>query len=610
MNSRGYDDGLMPPNEAIPVHGTNLVDTRRYSPEVDTNANLENESEPLISSSKINHPGKSHRQLGTKISASDPYNNVSQNRLGERNNIDQRHEDSEQYSGQNERLETRQKYLSFLRNWRWFLHLVIFINILFLVCVFASEFFVELFPPSSRNESFDNFVLLVIALSGNCFNVWFTDIGLLSTIDCKINTLLFVVPIIDILILSSTQYTRYRMSGLTLAVFSWLILTFALNLIQSYKLKGYVNQLNGIFNQNRHTMKEWSIIGFRNSCKIILLLLLILNTLNTLLFTIDTHNMNKPNRYFFIGQDHRRTIHLRCYGLDNVDSTQPIIIYEHGGEETSYKSGRWLEELYLLGHVERICMYDRVGYGLSDSVSTPWSLKDSSEALRYALVEDMKLNGPFLVIGYDYGGLVARTFVGDNRELCSGLMLIESWHEELLKKNYLSRLFPGDGRDDDDGNDKGSLSDSQLSLRLIEKEIGKRKGYKIWWHGFWSVIGLNSHYSWLIKRRGSSERLVGKDMIYEGKFLRTKFAETLTSSLLSYRDILQSNEKIRNVKLSVVSSKEMIKKSSLWGDWQRQLTKISTKVKEWKIVDGEHEFFENSNAKELVQAVLLRLLKE
>lgn len=606
MNSRGYDDGLMPPNEAIPVHGTNLADTRRYTPEVDTNVNLENESEPLISTSKINHPGRSHRELGTKTQVSSSYNSSSGNKTNERNNIQQRTEDFEQYSGQDERSETRQKYLLFLRNWRWLLHFTIFVNILFLVYIFVSDFFVELFPPSSRNESFDNFVLLTIALSGNCFNVWFTDIGLFSPIDYKINTFLFAIPIIDLLILSSTQYTRCRINNLTLAVFGWLILTFTLNLIQSYRLKCYVNELDGVFDKNRHTMKEWLIIGFRNSCKIILLLLLTLNTLNALLFTIDTHNVDKSDHYFYISQDHRKTIHIKCYGLDNVDSTQPIILYEHGGEDTFYTSGKWIEELYLLGHVQRICMYDRVGYGLSDSVSMPWSLKDSSEALRYALVEEMKLDGPFLVVGYDYGGLVARTFVGDNRELCSGLMLVEAWHEELLKKNYLSRLFPGDSH----GDDKGSLSDSQLSLRLIEKEVGKRKGYKIWWHGIWSTIGLNSQYSWLIKHRGSSERLVGKDMIYEGKFLRTKLAETLTSSLLSYRDILKSNERITNIKLSVVSSKEMIKKSSLWGDWQRQLTKISTKVKEWKIVDGEHEFFENSNGKELVQAVLLRLLEE
>ena len=606
MNSRGYDDGLMPPNEAIPVHGTNLADTRRYTPEVDTNVNLENESEPLISTSKINHPGRSHRELGTKTRVSSSYNSSSGNKTNERNNIHQRTEDFEQYSGQDERSETRQKYLLFLRNWRWLLHFTIFVNILFLVYIFVSDFFVELFPPSSRNESFDNFVLLIIALSGNCFNVWFTDIGLFSPIDYKINTFLFAIPIIDLLILASTQYTRCRINNLTLAVFGWLILTFTLNLIQSYRLKCYVNELDGVFDKNRHTMKEWLIIGFRNSCKIILLLLLTLNTLNALLFTIDTHNVDKSDHYFYISQDHRKTIRIKCYGLDTVDSTQPIILYEHGGEDTFYTSGKWIEELYLLGHVQRICMYDRVGYGLSDSVSMPWSLKDSSEALRYALVEEMELDGPFLVVGYDYGGLVARTFVGDNRELCSGLMLVEAWHEELLKKNYLSRLFPGDGH----GDDKSSLSDSQLSLRLIEKEVGKRKGYKIWWHGIWSTIGLNSQYSWLIKHRGSSERLVGKDMIYEGKFLRTKLAETLTSSLLSYRDILKSNERITNIKLSVVSSKEMIKKSSLWGDWQRQLTKISTKVKEWKIVDGEHEFFENSNGKELVQAVLLRLLEE
>lgn len=608
MNSRGYDDGLTPPNEAIPVHGANLIDTGMYTPDVDTNMNLEDESEPLISKSKINHPGKSPRELGTKLSDSTPYNSLSTNRQNGSGNIGQRNEDSEQYAGQDGRSNIYQRYLSFLRNWRWFLHLVIFISVLFLVCVFVSDFFIELFPPASRNESFDTFVLLTVALIGNCFNLWFSDIGLFSQIDLKMNLLLVAIPVFDFLILSSSEYTRHRMNFLTLTVFGWLILTFILDLVQSYKLKGYFDQLHGTFSQNRHTMKEWLMIGFHNVCKIIILLLLTLNTLKILLFTIDTHNVNNSNYNIYIDQNHRKTMHIRCYGLDNADSTQPIILYEHGGEDTSYKSGKWIEELYFLGHVERICMYDRVGYGLSDSVSMPWSLKDSSEALRHALVDEMKLGGPFLVVGYDYGGLVARTFVGDNRELCSGLMLVESWHEELLKKNYISRLFPGDG--DDDGANKDSLSDGHLSLRPIEREIGKRRGYNIWWHGLWSTIGLNSYYSWVVKRRGSSERILGKDMKHEGKFLRTKFAETLTSSLLSYRDILQSNERITNIKLSVVSSKEMIKKSSLWGDWQRQLTKISNKVKEWKIVDGEHDFFENSNAKELVQAVLLRLLEE
>lgn len=620
MDSKSYDGGIASPNEAFPIHEENILETgkstvdsedeRNVNPPVTSNVSHKDESEPLISNSKVNRPSKSHREFGVQSKNGSGYNTLQGNdRSGKAplNPNGTTNTDPERYAQQELSFKIHKEYRLFLNNWKWFLSLVVLINTLFLVGVFVSEFFIELIPPASRNESFENVFLLFIALIGNCFNLWFNDIGLFSQWDFRIDMFLISVPVVNFLILSMAYYTRKRMNFLTMSVFGWLVLTFGLSLMQSYKLKDYITELHGDDNGNRHTMKEWITIGFRNTCKIGMLILLFLITLNSILFTIDTHNLNDTNHYTYIDPAHKRSIHLRCYGVDKEDSQQPIVLYEHGGEDTSYKSGRWIEELYHLGHIDRYCIYDRVGYGLSDSVSAPWSLKDSSEALRYALVEEMKLKGPFTVVGYDYGGLVARTFVSDNRELCSGLMLIEAWHDELLKKKYFSRLFPGD---DDDNSGDDSHSDTQLSYRFIEKEIGKRRGFKIWWDGMWSTIGLNSHYSWLVKRRGSRERIYGKDMKHEGKFLRTKFLEIVTSSLLSYRDILQSNEKIRNIKLSVVSSKEMIKKSSLWGDWQRKLTKISTKTKEWKIVDGEHAFFENSNAKELVQDVLLRLLNE
>lgn len=624
METQSNNQGHSPPIEPVLNQETDKMNSGVSTSE-DPNTHLKNEppeirvsdeeTDVLIPGSQMNHPSKSHRGLGQgQSSHENSYNSTNDRNNQDRGQSPQRYEvipgngDSERYSEQSMRFTIHRDYREFQNKSRFFVSSMVFFNVILLLGVFVGEFFIEFFATASRNESFVNFVLLFIALVGNCFNLWFSDIGLFSPWDYRIDIFLTTIPIFTFFLLSLTSYTRQRMNFLTMFTLGWLVVTFASGLAYSYKLKDYIDKLQGPNSQNKHTVKEWFIIAFRNTSKILMLALLSLITLNTILFTLDTHNTNDLNHYTYADSHHKRSLHINCYGLENSDSQQPIVIYEHGGEDTSYRSGRWIQELFHLGRVDRYCVYDRPGYGLSDSTSAPWSLKDSSEALRYALVEEMKLKGPFTVVGFDYGGLVARTFVSNNRDLCSGLMLIESWHEELLKKKYFSRLFPGD--DDGGANKDGSHSDAQLSYRFIEKEIGKRNGFKIWWDGLWSTIGLNSHYSWIGKHRGSKERIFGKDMRHEGKFLRAKFLEIITSSLLSYRDILQSNEMIRNVKLSVVSSKEMIKKSSVWGDWQRQLTKISTNTKEWKIVDGEHTFYENQNGKELTQDVLLRLLGE
>lgn len=54
----------------------------------------------------------------------------------------------------------------------------------------------------------------------------------------------------------------------------------------------------------------------------------------------------------------------------------------------------------------------------------------------------------------------------------------------------------------------------------------------------------------------------------------------------------------------------MVKKSALWGDWQRDLTKISHKTQEWKIVEGGHEIYKYGLGKQQTQEVLLRLIGE
>ncbi|CCK71993.1 uncharacterized protein KNAG_0I02080 [Huiozyma naganishii CBS 8797] len=563
------------------------------------------ENTPLINKPKTSHPVKSHRNIGDRTAS---YGGV----VGPGD--DRNTGDSEAHGGDEPRFQTHKDYSIFQHNWRWTMNVILFINTLFLVFVFICYFFLNFGFGTGRNESFDKLLFISVALIGNCFNLWFNDIWLISSWDYFMDMVLTGLPLTNLALFMLTSYTRTRLNFSTVMMFLWLALTFGLSLYQSYKLQEYIKQLAPETVQNKHTLKEWIKIAFRNVVKILCCGLLFLMTLNSFLFMIDTHNVanfkDDDSQFVYADSQHSKTLHIKCSGLENHDKTKPIVLYEHGGEDTSYLSGRWIQELYHLGKIESYCVYDRFGYGLSDSTSAPWSLKASAEALRYALVDEMKLEGPFVVVGYDYGGLVGRVFVSQNRDICSGLMLVESWHEELLLKKYFKRLFPGDGDDNGhDGNNDGN-SDDKVSFRVPEREIHKRNGLKVWWNGLWSSIGLNLHYSWMVRHRGSRDRILGRDMQHQGKFLRTKFLEVLTSSLLSYKDILETNPKLRNVKLSVVSSKEMVRKSSIWGDWQRKLTKLSGNTKEWKIVDGEHNFYQNGVGKELAQDVLLRLLNE
>lgn len=177
------------------------------------------------------------------------------------------------------------------------------------------------------------------------------------------------------------------------------------------------------------------------------------------------------------------------------------------------------------------------------------------------------------------------------------MLLVESWHEDILLKNYLQRLLPpdNDSKDPDD-------------ISKLPIEIKRHNGFKLWWQGIWSTLGIKLQTSWLLAHHGSKERILGRDMQYQGKFIRAKFLESVTSSLLSYKDVLNSKEKLKDVKTSVASSNQLIKKSPQWGNWQRDITRISSKTQEWKILNGGHEVYKFGSAKQELQDVLLRLI--
>lgn len=558
----------------------------------------DNEGEPLLRT----HGRPSHRSIGQPISDGS-YSDEDETRI----------------PLQNELYGARKDYRIFIHNSKVVLNILIFINTLWLVLTFVSDFFFNvnaLFPYSNRIGSFNDLTLIFIAIISNALSLWFNRIGLYSVIDQGLNVALFALTSFNLLLTLLTGYTRKRIGFMGTFTYLWVMMTFLVGAVLDWYLyqynKKFYSQGEDDSPQTRHTLKEWISIGFRNVLKCVICAFFIMFTLNTLLYTFDiyrvTHNVQEStteansstyDAFHWIDKEHTYQLHIKCYGdvFSTEKDQQPILLYEHGGMDTAFLSATWIQELYHLNRVSRYCTYERPGYGLSDSAPAPVSIAMVADALSYALVHDAKIKGPFVPIGYDLGGLFSQVFTAKNLDKVDAMLLVESWHEDILLKDYLQRLLPPDD-DSKDPDDRGNLP----------PELQRHNGFIIWWRGIWSTWGIKLQTSWLLAHHGSKERIMGRDMQYQGKFLRAKFLESVTSSMLSYKDVLNSKEKLHEVKTSVVSSNELIKKSPQWGNWQRELTKISSKTQEWKIVDGGHEIYKYGLGKQELQDVLLRLI--
>ena len=86
----------------------------------------------------------------------------------------------------------------------------------------------------------------------------------------------------------------------------------------------------------------------------------------------------------------------------------------------------WLPVLPALREQSRTCVYDRPGIG--DSPAREGGVRVDAglhaEELS-ALLTEAGEDGPYLVVGHSYGGLVARAFINDQRSRVAGVVLAE-----------------------------------------------------------------------------------------------------------------------------------------------------------------------------------------
>ncbi len=129
-----------------------------------------------------------------------------------------------------------------------------------------------------------------------------------------------------------------------------------------------------------------------------------------------------PGRLIAVG-DHR--LHLHCIGQGG-----PTVVFESGIGGFSLE---WRALQEQLAERQRVCAYDRAGYGWSDFVDAPADAATSAEELHTLLTRAGEA-GPYLFIGHSYGGFILRWFARRHASEVAGLVLLDSSAPEQFER--------------------------------------------------------------------------------------------------------------------------------------------------------------------------------
>lgn len=392
--------------------------------------------------------------------------------------------------------------------------------------------------------------------------------------------------VIDILVSISVTYLRHQFGALGNLLMLWTLFNVLFNCYADYTVENAKRYQEIRYTgrpETRKTFFEAIIITFKFLIKLVLLVLVWNISLSLWLMAFDTHEA--PMGKMVPVNNEQFKIHLNCYG-DMHNGTQPIVLVEGGQQTSSEEFSVWVEEAYNLNQIERYCIYDRPGHAFSDSAPLPVSISIIVDYLNEALSSE-GIDGPFVLLGFDIGGLYSRLFAFKNPSSVKLIMLVDSWHEDLLKLKPFPKPEP---------------------RKFKEFELMTTgTGFKLWFRGLVSPLGLVTNLHWFLhpKKYSSKARIYGPDMVHQPQYLRARLQEQITSQLLSFNEVAGAH--LEDIPIYVVSSDEMIKKSRNWGNWQRQLTKISSDSREWTIAEkSSHFIWESKIGKQTLQETLLR----
>lgn len=423
-----------------------------------------------------------------------------------------------------------------------------------------------------------------------------------SATERQIQYVTILLLFIDLIILVATPQLRYGEVAAGLLIPVWAILTSSLSavsdLIVQWGKSSEERRLTGRV-ETRRTLSEWLKVSLNLFFNLLNLGLLILTTLSITLFAIDASRVPAPGER--VSVDHAAyKVHINCFDLpgnhlyllqENLQQTHPYVsrpdkpdpskknvtILAEAGSTSSEVYWSWITDLYAMNEIPRVCTWDRPGVAFSDSARGLTSAGDVSDILSEALTSffsseaegSQKELPNLLLVSHGIGGLYSRVFASKHIASVKGMILIDTLHEDLIA-DYLTLW----------------------------------RGFKLFFKGAISPLGLQSIWS-LFKRHGSFDRIAGKDMVHNSKFLNYQLKENAVA-WVSRSEVRASNAVLVNldIPVEVVSSSQMIKKSKKWSAKQRELTRLTKENVGWKILEGGHDLWEEGKTRKELQQIL------
>jgi pimeloyl-ACP methyl ester carboxylesterase len=128
-----------------------------------------------------------------------------------------------------------------------------------------------------------------------------------------------------------------------------------------------------------------------------------------------------PGRMVSVG-DHK--LHLYCIGNGG-----PTVVIETGA---GVNWGDWGLVVPKLAESTRVCVYDRAGYGWSEPGPEPRTALRAANEL-HELLTNAGISQPYVLVAHSFGGYIARVYAGRFGETLSGMVLVDTSHEDEPK---------------------------------------------------------------------------------------------------------------------------------------------------------------------------------
>ena len=153
-------------------------------------------------------------------------------------------------------------------------------------------------------------------------------------------------------------------------------------------------------------------------CAMIIIILIASITLPERLYSAGVSDHAAPGEMVQVGE-HR--LHLLCMGDGG-----PTVVLESGLGGNSLD---WVKVQPLIAKRNRVCTYDRAGYGWSELGPLPRTSERIADEL-HTLLERARIPGPYILVGHSFGGYSVRLFAVHFPNETAGLILVDAAHED------------------------------------------------------------------------------------------------------------------------------------------------------------------------------------